>query len=265
MIEEKDLPIPSLIILKNSVKEDVIPSPEELEIGEIALSLFPGQEALWVKNRDGEVLNIRKPESNLLWDGCFSIYPSRLVFDQDLSEGKIDENKLYFITLEKEIWAKGEFYGCDYDPSELDKIVDQRLVSIPLDVIFLDPKVDTNKEIETAWGGVDKFKSIAIAIFNNKTLATVDTSHAKASVGNSISISIPVSVSAQIKSSEEIIVGIDGVYDGVIYHSETLYKNGVFGIQNYKQTDLVNIEKTLDKFNTRLHKVEDALCWIEED
>lgn len=38
-----------------------MPTPEQLEVGELGLGLHAGEESIWVKNSDGVVVDLRVP------------------------------------------------------------------------------------------------------------------------------------------------------------------------------------------------------------
>ena len=88
---------PSLIILKNSIIEGRIPTNENLEIGERALGLFAGQESIWSKNSNGDIVNLRSPRHDLMWSDLFIKYDDLDEFKLDLEAGKIKSTSIVFI------------------------------------------------------------------------------------------------------------------------------------------------------------------------
>lgn len=72
----------SLIILKHSIVEGRVPTPENLKVGELALGLFKGQESIWSKNSSGDIFRkfdtreefYEELNSGNIFRYCYSIY-----------------------------------------------------------------------------------------------------------------------------------------------------------------------------------------------
>lgn len=252
-INNKEL-TPTVIILKNSTRKDAIPQPTDLEIGEAALSLFPGQEALWIKNSNGEVVDIRKPSSSGLWESVFTVFYTRTEFDKAIEEGKIDPNKLYFIKTEKQIWAQGEFFGTDYSPEDLDKIVDERIIILPKGVTKFNPET-SSEEISEVFGGGEAFKHTAINISSGKLIAGLG-------VGLG---SVPVSVNTIIEGAENLTLQVGWIFGGNYNYMDITYNYGIFGIKNYLNLPLSEISPRLSTLEEKMEEVEESLCWIEAE
>ena len=246
---------PTLIILKHSVNQDAIPDPTQLEIGEAALSLFPGQEALWVKNSEGKVIDIRKPSSSSMWDSVFVSYPTREEFDKDLEEGKITDGKIYFIALEKQIWVKGEFYASDYNPSELDKIVSQKIVMIPSQVSSLDPESASSEEIETAFGGKEKFRDLVVSISNGDKFAGLG-------IGSG---TVPVTLQGKVNGADRLDLTLEWIFSGEYKILHISFRYDIFGVESYEVISLKEMKEKIKELDARLSTAEEDLCWIEAE
>lgn len=246
---------PTLIILKHSLRENAIPTPDQLEIGEAALSLFPGQESLWIKNGKGEVVDIRKPSSSALWDSVFVSYPTREEFDKELEEGKINEEKIYFIAQEKQIWVKGEFYASDYDPSELDKLISQKIVMIPSQVYKLDPESASSEDIETAFGGKDKFRNIVTSVNKGDIFAAMG-------IGSG---AIPVSAESKINGADRLDLMIEWLYGGYYSSIHITFRYDIFGVESFDNISIEDMRNKIEELDTRLSTAENDLCWIEAE
>ncbi len=111
------------IILKNSSLEGAKPTETDLFTGEVALSLFDGQEDIWVKNSKGEVINLRAPRADLMWEDFFKKYETKEEFNSDLDAGNISETSVVFISETGEIWNSGEYYTSSgtIDPEDLEE------------------------------------------------------------------------------------------------------------------------------------------------
>lgn len=244
---------PTLIILKHSLRENAIPTPDQLEIGEAALSLFPGQEAVWVKNSKGEVIDIRKPSLSSMWDNVFVSYPTREEFESDLEEGKIDEGKIYFIALEKQIWVKGEFYASDYNPSDLDKLISQKIVIIPSQVSAFDPESATSEDIEAAFGGKEKFRDLVVSITNGDKFAGLG-------IGSG---TVPVTLKGKVNGADRLDLILEWIYSGEYKILHITFRYDIFGVEAYEVISLKEMKNKITELDSRLSQAEDDLCWIE--
>lgn len=207
---EMNLP-PSLIILKNSIIEGRVPTSEKLEVGEIALGLFGGNESIWAKNSEGNVVNLRSPRHDLFWNDLFIKFDTKERFETLLNDGKIKNTSIVFIKDTKEIWAGGEYYASSYSEEELESIVSSKIITIPSEVYNL-TSTSTSDEISTAFGGVDSFKMIV-----NKSIADGTLSGMILPGGGSV----PVSVIPKIFSDDKYELKLEWVYRNK-YVTETI-------------------------------------------
>lgn len=245
---------PTLIILKHSIEENKVPTPHDLKTGEIALSLFPGQEALWVKNANGEVIDVRKPNSGDLWESVFIDYPTREDFDKALEAGEIVDSKIYFIVLEKQIWVKGEFYASDYDPKELDALFESRFVTIPSTVQELDFDTASSDQISEAWGGKEAFISLARKIESEKVSAAMSVKS-----GN-----IPVGARTDIKGGDHIEVILEWILNGKYTTVTFCLKYDIFGIEYWNDVEIgAKLEDDIEDLKDKVDSIDESLCWIE--
>lgn len=245
---------PTLIILKHSLEENKVPTPNDLKNGEVALSLFPGQESLWVKNGKGEVIDIRKPTSESLWESVLTEIPSREEFNKELEEGNIDRNKIYFIALEKQIWVKGEFYASAYNPSELDALFASKFVVIPEAVGELDFDQVNSDQMEEAWGGKQAFRDFARKIESGKVSAAMSTK-----AGN-----IPVGVETKIDDGDKIYLNLEYILHGKYFVVKFSLKYDIFGVEYWNEVEIgAQLEDDIKDLKERMKAAEEGLCWIE--
>ena len=166
MINYEEL-IESLIILKNTIKSGNNPGPDNLEIGELALTLFKGEEGAWVKNSEGEVINLRTPNPDLFWNDFFRIYNTLDEFEEDKSNVK--STCLVFIIDPKIIWTNNEYW------------IVQNEKYIPDNIYYINSE-STSEEISAAIGGLDGFRKLQ----NEENLST----RLKVGAGNVVSVTI---------------------------------------------------------------------------
>ena len=127
----------SLIILKNSIIEGRIPTSNNLEVGELALGLFKGQESIWAKNSSNEVVNLRSPRHDLFWGDLFLNYNTREEFELDLNSGIIKNTAIVFIKNTKQLWADGIFYGTEITWEDIENYILSQVVILPEEMIDL--------------------------------------------------------------------------------------------------------------------------------
>lgn len=250
-IKEEQHIEPTLIILKHSKQENACPSPDQLEIGEIALSLFPGQESLWAKNSKGEVIDMRKPSPMGLWDSSLESFVNLEEFNLALKEGKISEYKIYFIVREKQIWAKGEFYASDFSPKDLDAIVSSRILILPQEVADLNPE-NSSEDISSAFGGADKFREIAINVSTGKLIAGIK---------NGLGV-IPVSIKSSINGGDDITLELGWLGIKKYKYLEITLKNNIFGISGEELNFLESL-KSISTLKDQITNLEANFNWNE--
>lgn len=106
IIVKNQLPEPTVIILKNSVEQGKMPTPEQLEVGELGLGLHAGEESIWVKNSDGVVVDLRVPRVDNFWGDFLLEYETLEEFNADLEAGKISDTSIAFIKGSRQAWTK---------------------------------------------------------------------------------------------------------------------------------------------------------------
>lgn len=196
---------PSLIILKNSILEGRVPTSDNLEIGELALGLFKGQESIWSKNSEGDIVNLRSPRHDLMWSDIFIKYDTLSEFKKDLESGKVKSTSIVFIKDTLQIWSDGNYYASSYSEEDLEKIVSSKIISIPEDVFTLSNS-STSQDILTAFISIDNFKDIV-----NKSIDSGILSAIKIPDGGSI----PVSVTPKIYSISEYELKLEWISGGL--------------------------------------------------
>lgn len=243
---------PTLIILKHSKRQGAAPTPSQLEIGEIALSLFPGQEALWAKNSKGEIVDMRKPSPTGLWGSAFEEFATRDDFEIAKEEGLISDSKIYFITREKQIWVKGEFYASDYDPKELDRIVSSRILIFAQEVGELNPETSTSEDISSAFGGAEKFRETAINVSTGKLIA---------GIRNGLGI-VPVSVKVAMKGGDDVTLELGWLGLKNYKYLKINLRYDIFGIEG-EELNFLDTLKSVSTLQEKVNEIEGGLCWNE--
>ena len=224
---------PSLIILKNSIIEGRIPTNENLEIGELALGLFAGQESIWSKNSNGDIVNLRSPRHDLMWSDLFIKYDDLDEFKLDLEAGKIKSTSIVFIkNPSPQIWSDNVYYASPYSEEELEKIVSSKIISIPGAVYNLS-SASTSQEIFDAFNGPDNFKNIV-----NNSIGSGILSAIKLSDGGSI----PVSVSPKIYSTTEYELKLEWIFEGQYVTEIITLKGEIFTVTK----DFLNFSNFLE-------------------
>lgn len=240
MSEVTSLPS-SLIILKHSIIKGRVPTSSNLEVGELALSLFPGEETIWAKNSEGNIVNMRSPRHDLMWGDIFKKYDTKENFEKDLSEGLVVNTAIVFIEDTKQLWTGGNYYSSHYTSEELDNILASKIVSIPEEVYNLNNS-STSDDISNAFGGIDSYKKL------------LDKSAGRGMV-SAITFpgggSIPVSVIPRNNSLRLEWVA-DGQYITVIIN----LTNETFSI-NKTLVDLINVGELENRVSTLEGKIDD--------
>lgn len=255
----------SLIILKNSIIEGRVPTSDNLEVGELALGLFNGQESIWAKNSSGDIVNLRSPRHNLMWGDLFLSYDTRDEFLKDLNENKILSSAIVFIKDVSLIWTGGIFYGNEKELTLEDVIayLSSRLIVLSENVYNLNTE-SSYEDLEIAFGGKDGFIDIV-----NKTI-----------LGNAIAVlkhpeggSIPISIVSN-KNNNEYNITVEYVSFGLHIITEVYLNNDVFTIkkQSLDLKKITKIEDNLSKVDNRLKTLEESaskllggFSWVEEN
>lgn len=163
--------LPSLIILKNSIISGKVPKESDLEIGELALSLYKGEESIWAKNSEGEIKNLRIPEPDLAWENLLVKFNTLEEFNNSLSSGLVNSKSIVFIEKEKMIWTDGVFYSTSYTLDEIQKIIEDSYIEVPQEIF----NSSDSQEISDLIGGVPGFNSIIEKLKKGPTLTTIKT------------------------------------------------------------------------------------------
>ena len=129
IIVKNQLPEPTVIILKNSVEQGKMPTPEQLEVGELGLGLHAGEESIWVKNSDGVVVDLRVPRVDNFWGDFLLEYETLEEFNADLEAGKISDTSIAFIKGSRQAWTKGTFFALSEE--EINKLIDSKVLLFP--------------------------------------------------------------------------------------------------------------------------------------
>lgn len=242
----------SLIVLKHTITEGRVPTPDILEVGEVALGLFKGQESIWSKNNTGEIVNFRSPRHDLMWGDLFLKYNTRTEFVNDLNLGKVKNTSIVFIIKEKLLWTDGIFYNSSYDEKELESIVSNYIIKIPESVYNLNSE-STSDDILSAFKTIDNFKKIAI----------------KAKEGSLSSLtypeggSIPTSVISNIKSEESIELSIEYIINGNFTQQIITLEENIFSVNN-NSLNLRQVNTRINELDTRISKIETGeFDWTE--
>ena len=201
----------SLIVLKHTITEGRVPTPDMLEVGEVALGLFKGQESIWSKNNSGEIVNLRSPRHDLMWGDFFKKYNTKSEFETDLGEGKILDTSIVFIKSEGLLWTDGNYYNSSYTEKELETIITQFIISIPSEVYSLNSE-STSDEILSVFESVDNFKNLL-----NKSLSgEVAISGLSIPDGGTIPVSVIPKVYSEDKSELKLEWISGGYYNTLI-------------------------------------------------
>ena len=239
---------PSLIILKNSIIEGRIPTSDNLEIGELALGLFNGQESIWSKNSNGDIVNLRSPRHDLMWSDLFLKYDTLDEFKSDLNSGKVKDTSIVFIkNPSPQIWADGTYYTSSYSESDLEKIVSSKIISIPGKVYDLNNS-STSLEILDAFKSIDNFKTLVTNSIGTGILSAIKLPNGE---------SIPVSVSPKIYSTTEYELKLEWIFEGQYVTELIILKGEVFTVTKHflNFSNFIEIEEnvgTLLDFNKPL-------------
>lgn len=194
----------SLIVLKHTITEGRIPTPDILEVGEVALGLYKGQESIWSKNNAGDIVNFRSPRHDLMWGDLFLKYNTRSEFQTDLSLGRIKETSIVFIKEEKLLWTDGIFYNSSYTEDELEIIISNFILKLPKGIYQLNNN-STSNEILSIFETIENFKSLVEKAIKGGILSELTLPEGG---------SIPVSIVPKIQSPENYELKLEWLLDG---------------------------------------------------
>lgn len=242
----------SLIVLKHTITEGRIPTPDILEVGEVALGLYKGQESIWSKNNAGDIVNFRSPRHDLMWGDLFLKYDTRSEFQTDLSLGRIKETSIVFIKEEKLLWTDGIFYNSSYSEDELEIIVSNFILKLPEEIFNLMPGVSSD-EILNIFGSIENFKEII-----NKA-----SSGALSSLTHPDGGSIPVSITTEIKSYNEVVLTIEYFIGGDFIQQIISLIDDVFSVKK-NSLNIYQVNTRIDELDTRINNIEiDEFNWTD--
>lgn len=217
--------LPSLIILKNSIISGKVPKESDLEIGELALSLYKGEESIWAKNSEGEIKNLRIPEPELAWENLLVKFNTLEEFNSSLSSGSINSKSIVFIEKEKMIWTDGVFYSTSYTIDEIQKIIEDSYIEVSQDIF----NSSDSQEISDLIGGIPGFNSIIEKLKKGPTLTTIKTENS----------SIPVSITEPTINSLLFEWLYSGEYRSITVTLDT--EEGIFNTSNKSSIALKDI------------------------
>ena len=246
------LPEPTVIILKSTVEKGKKPTPEQLEVGELGLSLFSGEESIWAKNSEGEVIDLRAPRLDNFWGKFFLEYETIEEFNKDLEASKISDTSIVYIKNTRQIWTKGTFFALSEE--EINKLIDSKVLILPLKVSELTSE-STSEEISEIFGGSESFIELTKNIKNNVSIASLRVDQGKAIVPVSIHSSI-IECETQCKN----IIILEWIYLGKYYSEKIIFNTITSEFTVNKQvtnsTFLEVVEKVNEVFDVNLELVE---------
>lgn len=252
IIKNNQLPEPTVIILKSTVEQGKVPTPEQLEVGELGLNLFAGEESIWAKNSEGKVVDLRVPKVESFWGKFFIEYETLEEFKTDLEAGKISGSSIAYIKGSRQIWTRDTFFALSEE--EVNKLIDSKALVLPLEISELTAE-STSEEISGIFGGSENFIELTKKIKDNVSIASIRVDSGKAIVPVSIHSSV-IECETQCKN----IIILEWIYQGK-YCSEKIIMNSItseFSIEKQKSetTFLEVVEKIDELFNTNLELVE---------
>ena len=252
IITNNQLPKSTVIILKSSVEQGKVPTPEQLEVGELGLSLYSGEEKIWVKNSKGEVIDLRVPRVENFWGNFFLEYENLEDFKVDLEAGKISDTSIVYIKGSRQIWTKNTFFALSEE--EINNLIDSKVLLLPSMTSELTPE-SSSEEIAEIFGGAEKFIELAKKLKDTISIASLRVDSGKAIVPVSIHTSI-IECETQCKD----IIILEWIYLGK-YYSEKIILNSFtseFSIEKESTTStfIEVVERVDELFNTNLELVE---------
>ena len=230
---------PTLIVLKyNSEEPGKIPSSSDLEIGELALGLCKGSEAIWAKNSEGEVINLRTPSADLYWGDLLVTYNSKEEFKKDLEAGEISESKLFCIKDSRQIWTQGTYFGLSEE--EINTLIEDKVYILPSKTSEL-IESSTSEEISEVFGGDESFKQLVENLRGKVSIAAIK-------IGNSFA---PVTISTRFGEQNIFSITLEWIYQGKYYTETISLDNGAskeFKVErDESKSSIVNLDKLLEE------------------
>lgn len=235
--------LPNLIQLKHTIIEGRVPSPTLLETGEVALGLFKGQESIWLKNTNNEIVNIRSPRHDLMWGDIFKKFDTRTEFETALRLGKVKETSIVFIEDVKAIWTEGSYYNSVYSSEELEAMVANLVIAVPENVFSLD-STSTSEIISECFGGVEGFEKL----FNLAYSKSTPISGMVLPDGGSVPVSISPKIDLETESKE---LTFEWMFSGEYITLNIIFKNDIFSL-NRSTTDIKTLGSRLDDLEKKV-------------
>ena len=252
IITNNQLPKSTVIILKSSVEQGKVPTPEQLEVGELGLSLYSGEEKIWVKNSKGEVIDLRVPRVENFWGNFFLEYENLEDFKVDLEAGKISDTSIVYIKGSRQIWTKNTFFALSEE--EINNLIDSKVLLLPSMTSELTPE-SSSEEIAEIFGGAEKFIELTKKLKDTISIASLRVDSGKAIVPVSIHTSI-IECETQCKD----IIILEWIYLGKYYSEKIILNNftSEFSIEKESTTStfIEVVERVDELFNTNLELVE---------
>lgn len=245
----------SVILLKHTLTEGRIPTSDILEVGEVALGLFKGQESIWTKNTDNKVVDLRTPRHDLFWGDLFIKFETSEEFHQARLAGEIKNTSLVFIKDTCQIWTDGIFYTSSYNEEEIEKIVLSKIISIPSSVFSLTGD-STSDSISKAIGGESGF----LKIYEQGQDEGVVSSLRLPEGGQT-----PVSVISKRNGTEKILE-LEYLISGNYIRQAISLVDGIFSITK-KGADLINLESRVTVLEGKIETLENLnggeFIWVD--
>lgn len=256
----------SLIILKNSIIEGRVPTSNNLEVGELALGLYKGQESIWAKNSSNEVVNLRAPRHDLFWGDLFLNYNTKEEFDLDLDLGIIKNTAIVFIKDTKQLWADGIFYGTEITWEDIENYILSQVVILPEELtnfieeynLDTDTKDDHDKIIQIFKGKLNFIRLIRNLKKKPYVLSL------KLSGGT-----LPIVYKLNEDPINKIyILALEYYYRGIYNKVSIKSENDLFSITK-ESFDLINISENITDLEKRISDLEsngtsaESIKWTE--
>lgn len=244
VVDNTQLPLPSIIILKNSIEEGKMPKPEQLEVGELGLGLFEGYESIWAKNSAGNIIDLRDPRVDLFWGNFFRVYDLIESFELDLSAGAIPESSIVYIKETRQIWTAGTFFALS--ENEVLNLINSKVLLLPLKTSELTSE-STSEEISEVFGGADEFKKLCESLKLSASIVAM-----KVNEGRGI---VPVTASACTIECEyqcKHILTIEWIFKGKYYKEVITLNNDTLVFTSAVESTSKSLLEIVDNLDSLL-------------
>lgn len=247
----------SLIILKNSIIEGRVPTSDNLEVGELALGLYKGQESIWSKNSSGEVVNLRSPRHDLMWGDLFKKYNTKDEFDFDLGLGIIKDTAVVFIEETKQLWTGGVFYGTEITWEDIEGYILSQVIVFPEDITEILENYNPDENYSDSLNKVFRGKLNFIRLLRNiKKKPYI------------LSLILPggtlplISKSSEDVSNKLYILTLEYYYNGYYNKAEIKLENDLFSITK-NSINLIYVGETVADLKERVSILENSGVQVE--